>query len=184
MSKPVDQKPKVPINYRGTTCLNCEHPLELSDRYCPYCGQINSVQKLSLGTYFNEFVGSVLNYDSRFRYTIKDLLFKPGTITHDYVNGKRLKYANPFRFFLSISIIFFLLSSLINFFESKSDSSGHLKMREVFTALGEDDVKLISKDSIAYYRDNNVQLAKDTTVSLPFEYLTYEQHIVLCEQIE
>tara|TARA_B100001167_G_scaffold30337_1_gene16339 strand:+ start:24604 stop:25836 length:1233 start_codon:yes stop_codon:yes gene_type:complete len=175
LQKPVEQKPKVPIKYRGSSCLNCEHSLDLSDRYCPYCGQINSIQKLSLSTYFNEFIGSVFNYDSRFRYTIKDLLIRPGSITHDYVNGKRLKYANPFRFFLSITIIFFLLSSLINFFEGNESNGGHLKMREIFNTSSENDLDIIPKDSIAYYRDNNATLQKDTLIDLPFEYTVYEE---------
>ena len=51
--------------------------VEISDRYCSYCGQLNSTKKLSLQDYFGEFIISIVNYDSRFRYTIKDLLFKP-----------------------------------------------------------------------------------------------------------
>ncbi|MGK0174988.1 MAG: hypothetical protein ACI9AT_001371, partial [Ulvibacter sp.] len=68
---------------------------------------------------FGEFIGSVFTYDSRLRYTIKDLLFKPGRITYNYVKGQRLKYANPFRFFLSVSIIYFLIQSLISTISGK-----------------------------------------------------------------
>lgn len=99
--------------YRGPECLNCGHPLELSDRYCSYCSQLNTSKQLALKDFFGEFISSVLTYDSRLRYTIKDLLFKPGTISKNYVKGQRLKYANPFRFFLSVSIIYFLINSLI-----------------------------------------------------------------------
>lgn len=108
--------------YRGVSCLNCEHPLDLSDVYCPYCGQLNSTKKLSFSDFFKEFFVSIFNYDSRIRHTIKDLLFKPGTITKNYVEGKRLKYANPFRFFLSASIIYFLLQNLIGLLNSGNNS--------------------------------------------------------------
>ena len=64
---------------------------------------------------------SVFTYDSRFRYTIKDLLFKPGTITRNYVEGKRLKYANPFRFFLSASIFYFVILAIISVFTGDDD---------------------------------------------------------------
>ncbi|GAA4108548.1 hypothetical protein GCM10022393_04760 [Aquimarina addita] len=37
------------------------------------------------------------------------LLFKPGKISREYIDGKRVKYTNPFRFYLSISIIFFII---------------------------------------------------------------------------
>ena len=63
----------------------------------------------------------MFTYDSRFRYTVKDLLFKPGTITRYYVEGKRLKYANPFRFFLSASISYFILLAIIGFINGNND---------------------------------------------------------------
>lgn len=111
--KPVKSNSRKAFKYRGMKCLNCGHPLDLSDRYCSYCSQLNTKKQLSLKDFIEEFIGSVLVYDSRLRYTLKDLLFKPGTITKNYVNGQRLKYANPFRFFLSVSIIYFLLQSLL-----------------------------------------------------------------------
>lgn len=112
-NKPVKGNSRKAEKYRGPKCLNCGHPLELSDRYCSYCSQLNTSKQLALKDFFGEFISSVLTYDSRLRYTIKDLLFKPGTISKNYVKGQRLKYANPFRFFLSVSIIYFLLNSVI-----------------------------------------------------------------------
>jgi len=100
------------FKYRSSNCLNCSHPLDLSDRFCSYCSQLNSTKSLSFKDFFDEFFGSIITYDSRLRYTLRDLLFKPGTITYKFINGQRLRYANPFRFFLSVSIIFFLLNEL------------------------------------------------------------------------
>ena len=113
-NKPVIQSGRKAAKYRGPECLNCRHPLDLSDVYCPYCGQLNTTKQLSLKDFLGEFIGSVLTYDSRLRFTVKDLLFKPGVITRNYVNGQRLKYANPFRFFLSVSIIYFLVQGLLS----------------------------------------------------------------------
>lgn len=110
---PVPTNSRKAIKYRSTECLNCGHPLELTDKYCSYCAQMNTTKNLSLKDFFGEFIGSIITYDSRFRYTLQDLLFKPGTITRNYVDGKRLRYANPFRFFLSVSIIYFLVQGLI-----------------------------------------------------------------------
>jgi hypothetical protein len=117
--KLVKQSGRKAAKYRGAECLNCGHPLDLSDLYCAYCGQLNTTKQLSLKDFFGEFIGSVFTYDSRLRYTIKDLLFKPGRITYNYVKGQRLKYANPFRFFLSVSIIYFLIQSLISTISGK-----------------------------------------------------------------
>ncbi len=109
------------LQYRGTKCLNCGQPLDKSDVYCPHCSQLNSNKHLTVKDFFAEFLNSIVVYDSRLRNTLKDLLFRPGIITQNFVNGQRLKYANPFRFFLSVSIIYFLLNSLIQVFQLPSE---------------------------------------------------------------
>lgn len=101
------------IQYRGTQCLNCSQPLDKSDRFCPYCSQENSKKQLSFADYFREFIGSILVYDSRLRFTLREIIFKPGLISKNYIAGQRMKYTNPFRFFLSVSIIYFLLRGIL-----------------------------------------------------------------------
>ncbi|MEZ4875578.1 MAG: DUF3667 domain-containing protein, partial [Flavobacteriaceae bacterium] len=102
-----------------------------------------------------EFFSSIVNYDSRLRYTLKDLLFKPGTITKNYVQGKRLKYANPFRFFLSISIIYFLIQSLISTFSGGKNPGinfNNNSQKEDVVTLGPADVHfnpLLPKDTLS-----------------------------------
>ncbi|MFK5982548.1 MAG: DUF3667 domain-containing protein [Flavobacteriaceae bacterium] len=110
--------------YKGAECLNCGQPLELTDKYCSNCSQLNSTKQLSINDFFNEFLSSLFTYDSRLRYTIKDLLFKPGMITRNYVAGQRLKYANPFRFYLSVSIIYFILLGFSTSTDSKIKING------------------------------------------------------------
>ncbi len=95
--------------YRGNSCLNCEHPLALSDRYCPNCSQVNSTKKIALKDFFSEFFSSLLSYDSKLIKTLSTLLLRPGTITKDYISGKRASYTNPFRFLLSLAISYFLM---------------------------------------------------------------------------
>lgn len=106
------------LQYRGTKCLNCGHPLDRSDIYCPHCSQLNSDKQLSVKDFFSEFIRSIIVYDSRLRNTLKALLFRPGVITRNYIEGQRLRYANPFRFFLSVSIIYFLLKSFGGFIKT------------------------------------------------------------------
>ncbi len=122
--------------YRGTECLNCSHPLDRSDVYCPYCSQLNSNKQLSVRDFLAEFLGSVLVYDSRLRHTLRELLFHPGQITRNYVAGQRLKYANPFRFFLSVSIIYFLIKG----FFGAGDPSERKSLSEI--AASADDMEI------------------------------------------
>lgn len=97
------------LQYRGASCLNCGHPLDISDKYCPNCSQANSTKKLTLKDFFDEFFSNIISYDSKLLKTLKALLLRPGSITRDYINGKRVTYTNPFRFLLSLAIIYFLL---------------------------------------------------------------------------
>ena len=117
--------------YRGNECLNCGVPLDLIDKYCHHCGQTNTTKKLSFKDFFNEFFASIFSYDSRLRHTIITLLFYPGKISKEYIKGKRIRYANPFRFYLSVSIIFFIINSLFIDFDSISNSFGQRQNNEV-----------------------------------------------------
>lgn len=108
--------------YRGDECLNCGVPLDIIDRYCHNCGQANTTKRLSLKDFFDEFFASIFSYDSRLRHTMVALLFRPGKISKDYINGQRARYANPFRFYLSVSIIFFIIKGFFMDFDQLSDN--------------------------------------------------------------
>ena len=104
-------KGRYELKFRGTSCLNCGHVLDKSDKYCPNCSQANSTKKLTLKDFLDEFLSNVISYDSRLLATLYAMLIKPGTITKDYIEGKRICYTNPFRFLLSLAFIYFLMVS-------------------------------------------------------------------------
>lgn len=167
-SKPILKNSRKAEKFRATECLNCGQPLELTDRYCSYCSQLNTTKHLAIKDFFGEFIGSIITYDSRFRYTLKDLLFKPGTITRNYVSGRRLQYANPFRFFLSVSIIYFIVQGLIGTFTQEpepfeiTDKEG--KNLQV-VPVGNNNFKLITAD-LAQDSINADSVVRQTTNQL------------------
>ena len=61
-----------------------------------------------------DLMEDVLDLDSRFMRTLKPLLFKPGRLTRDYMNGRRFRYAPPMRVYIFSSIVFFLLAALLS----------------------------------------------------------------------
>ncbi len=117
--------------YRGLSCLNCGHPLDISDKFCSNCGQTNSIKKLSFKEYVNEYFAGVFSYDSRINLTLYTLLFNPGKITKDYISGKRMRYANPFRFYLSVSIIFFIIYSFSNSYNGIANAEPDSVKKEI-----------------------------------------------------
>jgi hypothetical protein len=58
--------------------------------------------------------GPFCDLDSRFMRTLKPLLFRPGRLTRDYMNGRRFRYAPPMRVYIFSSIVFFLLAAFLS----------------------------------------------------------------------
>lgn len=59
----------------------------------------------------------LFNFDAKFWKTIIPLLISPGKVSKDYKEGKRSRYSNPFRFYITVSIIFFLVLGLSTTYE-------------------------------------------------------------------
>ncbi|MGB5244090.1 MAG: DUF3667 domain-containing protein [Lutimonas sp.] len=104
-------------NKRGDHCLNCQEPLQLDDNFCHKCGQVNDTSKISLKQYFSQYLSGFFNFDNRLWKTIYPLLFKPGKVTKEYVQGKRMSYVNPFQLYFHVTIVFFLLLGLFNTYQ-------------------------------------------------------------------
>ncbi|WP_343487710.1 DUF3667 domain-containing protein [Allomuricauda sp. d1] len=148
--KELISKGRYELKFRGTECLNCGHPLDVSDKYCPNCSQANSTKRLVLKDFFDEFLSNLINYDSKLLATLYTMLVKPGTITKDYIRGKRISYTNPFRFLLSLAFIYFLMftynSNLTEFDEFGEKFSSGLKKTGPFSFSFSADEK--TQDSI------------------------------------
>ena len=145
-TKPVRKGGRFPLKFRGTECLNCGHPLELSDRYCPYCSQANSTKHLSVRDFFEEFLAEIVNLDTRLFKTLFTMIRWPGKISLDFIDGKRKSYANPFRLLLSVGIIYFLMISFSGDFERfdrQGDSTSNLlnKIPHLNLIINPDDSK-------------------------------------------
>lgn len=99
-------------NKRGIECLNCHQPIAANDNFCSDCGQVNDLKPLSIKQYISEFFSGFFAFDTRTLNTIIPLIFKPGKVTNEYIQGERMKFVNPFQLYLHTSIIFFLVTSV------------------------------------------------------------------------
>ena len=88
-------------------CLNCGTLVH--GRYCHVCGQENIVVKQSFWSLTKHFVFDIFHFDGKFFDTLRHLFFTPGTISKEYVSGKRMKYLDPIRMYLFTSALFFLV---------------------------------------------------------------------------
>lgn len=98
---------------RADHCLNCQTPLnQEKDNFCPSCGQVNNVKKETAIGLVRELIEEFLHLDSKVMRSLVPLLFKPGFLTVDYNNGRRARYFHPVRMFLTLTVVFFIISGL------------------------------------------------------------------------
>jgi len=88
-------------------CRNCN--ATATGNYCHNCGQETRLHAPSLGEFLHEFVGHYVALEGRLWGTIGRLLFRPGALTNEYLAGRRRRFVEPLRLYLSLSIIFFAL---------------------------------------------------------------------------
>ena len=96
-------------------CLNCG--AALSGQYCGSCGQRARSRLISLWELVRDAFGDIFELDSRIWRTLLPLLFRPGKLTKDYLEGRRARFMPPFRTYLVLSVLFFL----VLFFDPRSE---------------------------------------------------------------
>ncbi len=86
-------------------CTNCATPL--AGRYCHACGQDTLPAETALQSWREQA--------ARLGRTLHALLFRPGELTAQHLNGGRVRYVAPFTLYLNLVALFFLLSGLADF---------------------------------------------------------------------
>jgi hypothetical protein len=91
-------------------CKNCN--AVLLGRFCANCSQAADVHVPTTAELLHELMEGVTHSDSRLWRTLRYLWFKPGRLTQEFIAGRRIAYLPPFRLYLVLSVIFFLIASL------------------------------------------------------------------------
>ena len=93
-------------------CKNCD--AMLLGRFCANCSQAADVHVPTTRELLHELLEGITHSDSRLWRTLTTLWFKPGKLTQEFVAGRRVAYLPPFRLYLVLSIMFFLLMSFVH----------------------------------------------------------------------
>ena len=91
-------------------CANCG--AALGGEYCTACGQRHEPHLHTVAHFAAEAFESISHADSRLWKTLWYLLARPGFLTREFFDGKRVRYLPPFRLYLVISVVFFLMVGL------------------------------------------------------------------------
>lgn len=110
-------------------CRNCG--AALSARYCGECGQrALDRDERRFGHLLREAFGAMFNLDGRFWRTFIALLFRPGRLSRDYIDGRRTYWLAPFTIFILVNLVYFLSPALTDFSLPFEDQvPGHLALQ-------------------------------------------------------
>ena len=89
-------------------CLNCD--TVLNGQYCGQCGQRAASRLISIWELVRDAFGDLFEFDSRLWRTLIPLAVRPGLLTRDYLQGRRARYMPPFRMYIVLSLVFFLVA--------------------------------------------------------------------------
>lgn len=103
----------LPSSHVPATCHNCEFALQPGGNFCPHCGQEAHLHAASMREFIHEFVGHYVALEGPLWRTLWAMLFLPGRLTREYFLGRRRRYVQPLRLYLSLSFVFFIAVHLI-----------------------------------------------------------------------
>ncbi|MBB4636801.1 DUF3667 domain-containing protein [Longimicrobium terrae] len=117
LSEPAPARPRTAVRNRWWSpdtrrtpdrpCLNCGNAV--SGNFCPNCGQRKADVRVSLRRMMMEVLDDQLSLNSALPRTMGALLFRPGHLTSEYVQGRIVRYIPPFRIYLVASLLFFIV---------------------------------------------------------------------------
>ncbi len=99
-----------------THCENCG--TELPGHYCPACGQPAIDYRRSFRHVISDVLDSFLSWDSKIIATFAFLLTRPWKLTNEFLAGHRVRYLNPLRLYLLVSVLFFFA---VNYVERRAE---------------------------------------------------------------
>lgn len=92
------------------TCPNCGRAFR--GRFCPDCGQEDQDFRRPLREVAREFLGDFLAFDARLWRTLAPLIARPGRLTRDFLEGRRVRYVPPLRLYVFAGFVYFTVMAL------------------------------------------------------------------------
>lgn len=134
-------------------CRNCRTSLQ--GPYCHKCGQNLFIgSKRSFRDLFFNAIENIFVLDSKLLITLKYLLFFPGKLTKEYINGRIVRYVHPSKLFWFITLVFFTLLTM-NIRENRNQ----------FTTNTESISKVLDNQKQDIQKEINASVGSDKEIS-------------------
>jgi len=91
-------------------CANCGAPL--SGPFCAQCGQEVKPLDPPVRRFAAEFAQELFDVDGRVPRSLRRLLFSPGFLTREHVEGRRIPWLSPLKLYLLASVAMFSVSAI------------------------------------------------------------------------
>ena len=92
-------------------CANCGG--ELAGAFCAQCGQAARELRRPLRSLLIGAAEDLFGFDTRLGRTLWPLLLKPGSVTKEYLSGRRVAFVPPLRTYLLAALLFFGLFTVL-----------------------------------------------------------------------
>lgn len=135
-------------------CANCG--AALFGPYCSQCGQRHEHAVHSVSHFIGEAFEDFTHADSRLWRTLGALLFHPGLLTREFLEGRRARYLPPVRLYLVLSVAFFLIAGIL-----ASHSRGSAVLVEVQPTPGQVTSRRLEPATPAFAKQQCAQVPKD-----------------------
>ena len=114
-------------------CKSCGNTHQ--ENFCPECGEKAFDNKqLSFMQFMEETFDGFIHFDNKFFVTFRTLITRPGLLSLDYTEGRRVKYMKPIQFFFIANLLFFFFTigniynnPLQNYISAKPYTNYHTK---------------------------------------------------------
>jgi hypothetical protein len=90
-------------------CLNCG--AALTSAFCAECGQRVVPAHPTLSELAGDAFAELSGWDGKFVMTFRTLLTRPGELTRQFVEGKRVRFIAPVRLYLTVSLVYFIVAA-------------------------------------------------------------------------
>ena len=99
-------------------CANCD--AVLGGRFCQQCGQAAHVHR-SLLHLAEELLHGIFHFETRAWRTLAELVWRPGQMIREYIDGRRTRYVAPLPLFLFMMFALFLVFSMTTTIDDTSE---------------------------------------------------------------
>ncbi len=154
LSTPIPEEPGV--------CRTCGAKLE--GAYCSDCGEKAFIPgEHTIRHFFGDVLNAITFLDSKFLRTLKLMIVKPGAMSYQYINGRRVPFIKPMSMFFIVNLIYFMFAmgdALNSTLYSQLNNMPHSSIAKSMVEKKIKSEKVSEKAFTAAYEDQSTNMAK------------------------